>query len=69
MPTKKKEVFWAPMRCPLCNHNTFDEKFCSRCGTRLVKAPKCKCGEALWEMDKFCDHCGRENPIHEERRR
>jgi class 3 adenylate cyclase/tetratricopeptide (TPR) repeat protein len=46
------------MRCPVCQHEGApDAKFCSACGTRLVRACRA-CGTELPESARFCLQCG-----------
>lgn len=55
--------------CPNCKHVDFGGSefetqkvvFCSRCGTKLEKAPelpKCNCGNRMYSDQKFCTGCG-----------
>ena len=48
--------------CEKCNEvSTSDsEKFCCKCGDKLVEMKKCKCGHYLWQRFIYCPVCGRE---------
>jgi hypothetical protein len=56
----------AKLLCPQCGSHDYDSPpnkvvFCGQCGTKLEKAPelpKCKCGNLLFEDQKFCTGCG-----------
>lgn len=55
--------------CPDCDDGSMimnGDKFCRKCGTKLVAVPtkKCRCGRArLLDDDSFCPACSR--PRHE----
>ncbi len=48
------------LRCYKCNEeNDSDAKFCSNCGTALLKSKSCpQCNELNDPDAKFCDNCG-----------
>jgi uncharacterized OB-fold protein len=48
-------------RCPKCNRTTSGEaKFCYKDGTPLVESSMtCECGNILFEVDDYCDQCGK----------
>lgn len=56
------------MFCPKCESASFSDRFCKRCGTKLVRGPmkpanntvcpECKIGNIL-PADNFCGHCGK----------
>lgn len=56
-PTETERV-----RCHKCNHpNDLDSKFCSNCGSGLLKSVSCpSCGELNDPDAKFCDNCGKQ---------
>ena len=47
------------MYCPKCDSTAFN-KYCYRCGTKLVSNPACNwCGRVFASYDKYCEGCGR----------
>jgi len=59
---KKWEKMTKVKSCEKCNEvSTSDsEKFCCKCGDKLVEMKKCKCGHYLWQRFIYCPVCGRE---------
>ena len=47
--------------CPnkKCDAMSTDSKFCYKCGTEQIDAPRCKCKRWIGKCDNFCPDCGR----------
>ena len=43
--------------CRCQNYNRPNFKFCSSCGTKLVKACN-ECGHVIQKCERYCSHCG-----------
>ena len=51
---------YCPNRCSIV---TMGDKFCYKCGEKLMDGPMCGCGRGIGQMDRFCPNCGR--PVQE----